>query len=252
VVDFSLECYISGLPRAHAENMQRREARSRAREVCFEEDESLFEKLEGILPFNRWTYLYAVIEMKETWTLADGSTRTVLVPKHERYYMREVCAGSDHIYVLGNVEDKVRVQARVRELQNSMQQNKWSYTLHLEDFKFEYEFPREQEAYGPDVDPLRLGGGLWLVAAGLGTGGPLCAGDSAGAVEGLLLTGGLDGAGHASDVDLVALGLLVFELLPRLGRSALEVAEVAELVSVSAVRYEDAWSAGVLNMKEGE
>jgi len=101
----------------------------------------------------------------------------------------------------------------------------------------------------PDVDPLRLGGGLWLVAAGLGPGGPLCAGESAGSVEGLLLAGGLDSAGHASGVDLVALGLLALELLPRLGRSALEVAEVAELVSVPVVRHEDGWSARVLNMK---
>ncbi len=122
-----------------------RPVQSRARELNFEDDESLFEKLEGILPFNRWTHLYAVIETKETWTLADGSTRTVLVPKHEQYYMREVCGGGDQIYVSGNTEDKVRVRERVRELQNSMQQNKWSYTLHLEDFRFEYEFPRVRE-----------------------------------------------------------------------------------------------------------
>jgi len=105
-----------------------REAQSRPREESFEEDESLFEKLIRILPFDRWVQLYGVTE--DHW----GANC-------QNYYSRAI-AGMGHPWVSSNSGDKARTQERVRQLQVSMQNSNLSYTLHLYDSRIVNEFVR--------------------------------------------------------------------------------------------------------------
>ena len=105
-----------------------RETQSRPREVSFEEDESLFEKLIRILPFNRWGQLYGVTENQ--WGR-----------DYQNYYSRAT-AGGGHKWVSSNSRDEASTREIVRQLQVSMQNGNLSYTLHLYDTRIVHEFVR--------------------------------------------------------------------------------------------------------------